>query len=182
MKLTCTVCGASGSLEFFLMDAAARTAVIDALKLPAPLAGQVMAYIGLFRPSGRGLTWDRVEKLLDELVSAISAAEVTRNGRSWVAPVDYWKQALDQMLMGRDKLTLPMKTHGYLFEIVADIANRAEGKRERERERAPRVRDPASAVAHPQPLSKVMDRAAHRQHAATLKHALSRKKQEGNDG
>jgi len=125
MKMTCPACGACGSIEFFLMDAAARESVRAAFSLPAPLGRQVMTYIGLFRPGRRSLTWDRVEKLLSELLMSIQEAKVVRNGVTHPAPLDYWKEALDQVLMNRARLTLPMKSHGYLFEIIAGISTKA---------------------------------------------------------
>lgn len=136
MKLTCPACGACGAIEFFLMDASAREAVRAAFGLPAPLGRQVMSYIGLFRPMQRALTWDRVEKLLAELLEPIQAAQVTRNGIVRPAPVEYWKEALDQVLTNRAKLNLPLKSHGYLFEIVANMSGKAAGAQEQQQERA----------------------------------------------
>ena len=130
MRLTCPACGACGSIEFFLMDAAARESVRAAFSLPAPLGRQVMSYIGLFRPGRRSLTWDRVEKLLAELLTCIQEAKVVRNGITHPAPLDYWKEAIDQVLMNRAKLTLPMKSHGYLFEVIAGLAVKAGAAKE----------------------------------------------------
>lgn len=138
MKLTCAACGATGSIEFFLMDAAARQSVVEALAMPAPLNKQIMPYIGLFRPNKRALTWDRVERLLEELVPAINEATIERHGRTWPAPIEYWKEALDQILMNRAKLNLPLKSHGYLFEIVAGMSSKAEGRVEARQEESKR--------------------------------------------
>lgn len=150
MRLSCPACGATGAIEFFLMDAAAREAVLAAFSLPAPLARQVVAYLGLFRPHKRALTWDRVEKLLGELMEPIQAAQVTRNGITRPAPLDYWKEALDQVLNNRARLTLPLKSHGYLFEIVANMADKAGAQSERrdeESKRNPYLRDQRRGTA-----------------------------------
>ncbi|MBK8508768.1 MAG: hypothetical protein IPL51_08985 [Candidatus Competibacteraceae bacterium] len=51
---------------------------------------------------------------MGELNEAVSAAQIERDGRTHPAPVEYWKAAIDQMLDNRDKLSLPVKSHGYL--------------------------------------------------------------------
>ena len=158
MRLTCPACAATGSIEFFLMDASARSAVMAAFKLPSPLAQQVMVYISLFRPPKRGLTWDRVEKLLNELMEPINSAQLTRNGMTFPAPAEYWKEALDQMLMQRNKLTLPLKSHGYLFEIVANLANKAAGARELKKEQAMSYRHSRNSMPAPQSVSGIMEK------------------------
>lgn len=129
MRLTCPCCGASYGLEVLLADRSAREAVAAALALPSALGERLLRYIGLFRPRGRALSWDRAARLLSELNVAINAAQIERNGRTYPAPVDYWKAAIDQMLDGRDKLALPLKSHGYLFEIIVGLGQRASEKR-----------------------------------------------------
>lgn len=122
------------------MDYQAREAVRAAFLLPAPLGDRLVRYLGLFRPKSRALSWDRVARLLSELLEPINAGRVERNGRAWVAPLSVWELALDEILAKRDKLQLPLKSHGYLFEIVAGFASKAEGaaeKHEIERERSP---------------------------------------------
>lgn len=129
MRLTCPCCGATASLEAFLTDAAARRAVTAAAGLPAALGDRLMRYLGLFRPRERGLAWDRAARLLEELNAAVAAGQIERDGRLHPAPVEYWKNAIDQMLDGRDRLILPLKSHGYLYEIIAGMGQRAEDRR-----------------------------------------------------
>ncbi|MBI1397034.1 MAG: hypothetical protein GC151_13745 [Betaproteobacteria bacterium] len=134
MKLTCPCCGYVGEPEGYLSDVQWRDALSAALKLPAPLGDRLVRYVGLFRPRQRALSPDRAARILLELLEPISEARVERNGRSWPAPFEYWSSALDDMLSRRDTLQLPLKSHGYLFEIVAGIANKAEGRAETKRE------------------------------------------------
>jgi hypothetical protein len=140
MRLVCPCCGASSPIEALLADRAARDTVASALALPASLGERLLRYLGLFRPRERALSWDRAARLLLELQADISAAQIERNGRVYPAPIDYWKLAIDQMLDGRDKLVLPLKSHGYLYEIIAGISQKADEKRaakqELEEERA----------------------------------------------
>lgn len=129
MRLTCPCCGASYGLEVLLADRAAREAVVAALALPSALGERLLRYVGLFRPRERTLSWDRAARLLTELQEAINAAQIERDGRVYPAPVEYWKQAIDQMLDGRDRLSLPLKSHGYLHEIIVGMHRQAEDRR-----------------------------------------------------
>ena len=135
MRLTCPCCGAQNSLEALLNDAAARQAVAVALALPG-LGDRLVRYLGLFRAPKHGLTWDRAARLLEELNTAIAAGQITRHGQDWPAPLDYWKSALDQVLDARPTLTLPLKTHGYLYEVVLGHSRKATEARATREERA----------------------------------------------
>lgn len=130
MQLTCPCCFTRYSIEAALSDDDARRAVAAALKMPAPLGDLILRYIGLFRPTKRALSWGHAAKLLTELLGPIQAGRVERNGRTWAAPMEVWKAAIEQMLAQRDRLTLPLKTHGYLFEIIAGHANKIEAQAE----------------------------------------------------
>lgn len=134
MRLTCPCCGATLSLEALLNDTAARQAVATALSLPADLGPRLLRYLGLFRPAQRSLTWERAAHLLNELHALIEAGEIRRHGRLWrVSPAD-WASALDDMLERRPSLALPLKSHGYLLEILAGLANQTEARHEQQRE------------------------------------------------
>lgn len=139
MKTKCPSCGATASLDVLLSNDGAREAITAALQLPAPLGKLLIQYLGLFRPKERDLSFDRVAKLLGELLPMINDGHIERGGRAWPAPLPAWKEALEQMLVTRDKLQLPMKSHGYLLEIIAGMGSRveaaAEERREQERQR-----------------------------------------------
>lgn len=126
MRLTCPSCGAMHSVEALLADANARRAVLAAADLPGGLGERVVRYVALFRPRERALSWDRAAKLLEEMAAAIAAGQIERDGRAYPAPHEYWRTALDQMLDGRAGLALPLKTHGYLYEIIAGQSRRAD--------------------------------------------------------
>ena len=119
MRLTCPCCGATLSLEALLNDVAARQAVATALALPAALGPRLLRYLGLFRPAQRSLTWDRAASLLAELQTMIDAGHIRRHGRSWPAPHAAWQTALDTVLE-RKNLTLPLKSHGWLYEVISN--------------------------------------------------------------
>lgn len=136
MKLVCPSCGFFASPEAFLGEAEAQRALLLAFKLPTPLAGPMHQYLRLFRPAQRALTARRIETLLAELLPMIEAGRVERRGRLWPAPLEAWRTALDEMVTKRDRLTLPLKSHGYLLEILAGYADKAEGTAENKREQA----------------------------------------------
>ncbi len=134
MRLNCPACGASLSLDAIIGHEGARDAVMTALALPAPLGKLLVQYLALFRPAQRTLSMDRVANLLGELLPMIESARVERNGRVWAAPQESWRLALDELLAKRDRLTLPLKSHGYLLEVIAGMANKVEAKQETQRE------------------------------------------------
>ncbi|MEW8494270.1 MAG: hypothetical protein AB2604_10730 [Candidatus Thiodiazotropha taylori] len=127
----------------FLNDAVSRKALKAALALPGPLSKQIIAYIGLFRPGKRSLTWDRVEKLLSELLEPIQSGKLTRKTQTHVVTIEIWQAALVEVIGKREKLNLPLKTHGLLFEIAASLANKqaaaAEVKREEQLRNKPKL-------------------------------------------
>lgn len=134
MQLNCPACGATFSLDAIIGHDGARDAVLAALQLPAPLGKTLIQYLALFRPAQRALSMDRLAKLLNELLPMISTAQIERSGTRYAAPVEYWRQAMDSMVAGRDKLTLPLKSHGYLLEIIAGFAEKTAAKAERQSE------------------------------------------------
>jgi hypothetical protein len=135
MRLTCPCCYGQFELEASLNADAARSALVTALRMPAPLAVLLGNYLACFRPRARALTPERSERLMSELLPMLEAEEVVRDGFRRACPTPLWQQALADVLDARaaGKLTLPLKTHGYLLEIAAALAERAGSKAERAR-------------------------------------------------
>lgn len=123
------------TIDVLIAHEGARAAVLAALQLPAPLGKLLLQYLAMFRPAKRQLSWERVGALLEELRAPIAAAQIERHGRTWPAPIEYWKAGLEQMVQLRDakKLQLPLKSHGYLLEVIAGMSNKAEAKGETHR-------------------------------------------------
>jgi hypothetical protein len=118
MKLRCPACGCSWSLDVIVAHDGAREAVLTALQLPAPLGKLLIQYTALFRPAKRDLTLDRVADILGELHLWIVAGEIRRDGATHPAPAEIWPEALREMIDSRDRLRLPLKSHGYLIEVL----------------------------------------------------------------
>jgi hypothetical protein len=134
VKLTCQACGAVISLDAALGHEGAREAVQIALQLPAPIGKLLVQYVALFRPPKRQLSMDRLASLLGELLKMVDAGKIERHGRMYAAPHPYWQQAIEHMLQSRDKLSLPLRSHGYLLEIIAGYAEKAEAQAEQQAE------------------------------------------------
>lgn len=133
MRATCPSCGAIASIEAWLADAEARQVVSSAFSIPGSCGPSLLRYLSLFRPPQRALSWARALRLLQELEPCIREARLSRHGRVWAAPQAYWLAALEQVLAARDegRLQLPLKSHGYLYEIVVGLSSKAEAQAER---------------------------------------------------
>lgn len=119
MKVKCPTCGALNSLDSLMANEAASRAIYAALSVNGELGSALIGYLGLFRPAKSSLSFDRVATLLNELVPMIQTGEIQRDGKTYPAPAEAWIYAINAMLANRTTLKLPMKSHGYLLEIIA---------------------------------------------------------------
>jgi hypothetical protein len=143
-------------MEIFAIDADARAACERLAKLPAELGGPLLSYLGLFRPRERALSWSRVRKLLDELAPLIEAGHVRRNGRDWPVTNAAWRAGFTHMADARERLSLPLKSHGYLLEILAGDARTADARAEALTHQ--QARDQSQRRADPQRLDAAVSR------------------------
>ena len=91
----------------------------------------------------------------------IKAAEINRNGRTWPAPQAYWKAALEEIVIKRGTLQLPLKSHGYLLEIICGMAGKAEAVQEKKVEERRQQRDqPEKKEPEPTPEASWEERKA----------------------
>jgi hypothetical protein len=122
MKTRCPNCGATLSLDALIAHDDARAALRLLVQLGGDLAALTLRYLGLFRPAQTELTFARVAKLLGELLPDIQAQRIARKGVVYDAPPAAWLWALQEVIASRDsgKLTLPLKSHGYLYEVISN--------------------------------------------------------------
>ncbi|ARU23635.1 hypothetical protein RSSE_c3252 [Ralstonia solanacearum] len=120
MRTRCPACGTTLSLDALIAHDAAREALAAIFKLSGQLGSALIRYLALFRPESRELTMDRVAKLLGELLPDLQAQRISRHGHMHDAPADAWVWAIEQALAARDagRLTLPLKGHGWLYEVI----------------------------------------------------------------
>lgn len=121
MKCRCPACGASFSLDALLGHSDASQAFLASLNLLGDLSKPLIKYLAMFRPEQRDLTFERASKLLNELAPDILSQQIYRNKHAFPAPKQAWIWAIGVMLERREqgKLQLPLKNHGYLFEVIS---------------------------------------------------------------
>lgn len=151
----CPECGMSADLAAFVSQGENNQALAAALEIPSTLGPRVIRYLGLFRPPSRALAGTKAVRLLTELRDTIASGRIDRKGVSRPAPVGVWATALDQLLE-RPPSKLPLTGHGYLFEIVAGVADKADAERERAAEE--RARQGAKPAANVTPVTAVRER------------------------
>lgn len=121
MNIKCPNCGAVHSLDSLINDADASAVLKAVLEMDVEMGKAAIRYVGLFRPAKSQLSWARTAKLLNELLPMIKAQEAVRDGVSSPAPAEAWLHGFNETVNARDqgRLKLPLKSHGYLLEIVS---------------------------------------------------------------
>lgn len=159
MKLICPSCGATHSAEAWANDADACQCLSLVAGLPEAVSTYVLPYLGLFRnpASGRGMTWNRRLRILNELREMVGRGHIQRGQRpARPCPASVWGEAL-QRILDRPPRRLPLTGHGYLLEIVYDLADTLDRKAEVERNRSERtgsLRPQRERMEQPQQLNK----------------------------
>lgn len=158
MNVTCPSCGAEMDMDVLLAHEDSRHALARLAAMSLPLGKQVLQYLRLFKPATRQMSHSRTVALMLELLPDLERGMVERNGRQWPAPLDTWRVAFDRMLELRDnsKLQLPLKGHGYLYEVLAGLADKVEGAAERATETDRRERRTAGAAPDMQSAAAVV--------------------------
>ncbi|WP_237673608.1 hypothetical protein [Vreelandella profundi] len=137
LKATCPECGMTGDMAAFVTQGEHNIAVAAALEMPALLSSRIVRYLGMFRPASRSLASAKLARLLTELKENITSGVIERKGITRDAPLKVWMLALDQLLE-RPPSNLPLSSHGYLYEVVANCADRHAGEVEKQQEEAKR--------------------------------------------
>lgn len=158
MRLKCPSCNAEMDLDVLLAHEEGRHVLAQLLQLGVPMGALLVRYVGLFRPGKRALSMSRTLSLLAELWPDMQRQAITRKGRDWTTTPAQWQQAIETVLAARDKgtLTPPLTSHGYLYEVLLGLVDKAEGQAERDRESAQRGR---AFVAGPQGVTALLDAA-----------------------
>nr|DAI11217.1 MAG TPA: zinc-ribbon domain protein [Caudoviricetes sp.] len=121
MNIKCPNCGAVHSLDSLINDADASAVLRAVLEMDVEMGKAAIRYVGLFRPAKSQLSWSRTAKLLNELLPMMKAQTAVRDGVSSPAPAEAWLHGFNETVNARDqgRLKLPLKSHGYLLEIVS---------------------------------------------------------------
>lgn len=147
--LSCPACGSELDLAVLFANEHDQRALARLVSVGIPMGTRVLQYVALFTPPKQRLTAAKKIKLILQLLPDLERQSITYKGRDWPAPLAAWAQAIDQMLAARDagRLELPMKGHGYLFAILAGMADKFEGQAEQQREQQLRT-GPRAATTH----------------------------------
>lgn len=130
MLLTCPLCAFKADLVVFVNDKRGKQAAALMGRVPPPLSDGIQRYLHLFAPAKHGLTISRFLTLLEPLVQWIEAGRITRARREWVITLAQFEAAFEHMAESRAKLTLPLKSHGYLLEVLSGMADKLEAQAE----------------------------------------------------
>ena len=127
MKTRCPCCGAENSLDALIAHEQARQSLWTLANIGGAMTQGLVRYLGLFRPAKSALSSARMASLMAELLPDIQAGQICRNGQAYSAPVAAWAYAFNEVLAARDsgRLKTPLKSHGYLYEIIAGWAGNA---------------------------------------------------------
>lgn len=141
MKVTCPACGSAFDLDAAVSDVDARCFVALVAGLDPRVAKPLIQYLSLFRPEKTGMRWSRMFALAEELMPMIREARLRRNGATYAVPQEAWAAAFSMLADRPKNLTLPLKTHGYLLEILASQAEKIAAVAEKEAESRKGKRD-----------------------------------------
>ena len=159
--LSCPVCGAELDVGVLFAHETDQRALARLAAVSIPLGTRVLQYITLFQPPKTRLTAAKKIKLMLQLLPDLERKAIHHKGRDWNVPLDAWALAFDQMLLARDqgKLDLPMKGHGYLYAVLAGMADKFEAQAEQQREadrRAPPRQDTVTVRGQALPIGEAL--------------------------
>ncbi len=134
--IACPACGTELSLEHLVGHLDDEQAFARLVALSVPMAHLVVRYIGLFTPEKQRLTLRKKVRLIQQLLPDLQREAITHKGREWAVPLAVWGKGIEQMLTARaaGRLDLPMTGHGYLYAVLAGMADKVEAVAERDRE------------------------------------------------
>ena len=142
MRATCPDCGTDGHIAAFFAEADGKRLAASLAAMPPDLGRAVIGYLGLFKPAKTGLRMPRAIKLVDELRALVDAGTVCNDERSGVrrpCTAATWAAGIEQLLVQRGTLTLPLANHNYLRAVVFGLADKADAASERQKEADARV-------------------------------------------
>jgi len=135
-------------LELFTTDADAKRAAAKIATFPQPVCAALPAYLGLFRPDQRALSWRKANSVLESLSAFVAVGYVQVKGKAdRDCPPRIWGQAMDDMVSRRDRLNRPLPNHNYLRQVAHDMAGMEDAAQERGRRTAEQNHQRPSQVA-----------------------------------
>lgn len=139
MRLRCPACHAEASAQAWVEDDAARELMALLASLPAELGRPLVAYLGLWRPERRALSFDRALRLAREALELHTDAAVLAEALA---------QTVEAITAKRDAGDArPLASHNYLRRVIESTSAQARP--------SPVAR--SAQAASPAPRSATMD-------------------------
>ena len=139
IELNCPYCGHQFDLMQARSDHEWHALVKLVLELPPVVHRAVWSYLTLFSTPPRKLQSAKMLRIIKELAPHIKSATVTRNKTTYAVPPDAWSTVMTSLADNPPKsLSLPLKTNGYLLEILASQAEKFATINEQKTEEAKR--------------------------------------------
>lgn len=140
----------------------AWTAAIQGLH--PSMIGALLRYLELFKPQRQALRWSRRLALTEEIMPMIKSGVITRNGMTYAMPPSAWESAMLNLVANKPKsLVLPLKSNGYLLEIMAGKVEKNLAIAEAKAEESKRNRSQSGPQTGMQSVAQLAQTAAKRQ-------------------
>ena len=126
MQLQCPCCGEQFPVEAGFADADGKRLAALLAAMEPRLGKAVLNYLRLFSPAKRGLRMVKAIRLVEELLALVEAGQVQRESRtsdSKPAAPRLWAAGIEQMVLTRERLQLPLENHNYLRAVVWGLAS-----------------------------------------------------------
>lgn len=150
MRVCCPVCDTDFPIEAGFAEADGKRLAAILAGVDATLGRTLVGYLRLWKPAKTQLRIAKAVKVAQEVIDLAEAGEVRRNGLARPASSVMWAAGIEQMLGNRDKLRLPLTTHGYLVEVVFGMADRLDAAQERSHEQSLRKGDRPGVAPAPE--------------------------------
>ena len=134
--IACPICGTELTPAQLFAHEATQHAFERMIAVSVPLGARVTSYVTLFNPPKTRLTIAKQVKLILQLLPDLERQAITHKGRDWPAPLAAWSHAIEHMerMRAAGRLELPLSGHGYLYTVLAGLADRQEAAGERQLE------------------------------------------------
>ena len=130
MLCTCPACGFPAPLLSFTAEQAAGEFASLMGRVPPQVAHLVEQYLQMFATPKHKPTFAKAVRVLAPLVQVIEAGTVQHAKREWAVTLPQIGEGLAYMVSRRAELTLPLKSHGYLWKVLAGATDKAEAQAE----------------------------------------------------
>ena len=147
-EFVCSGCGFRTPFETAVDNEHARRVVERCMRSLGEVGLGLMSYASLHRPRQRRLSWAKLARLVDEILTMIDQGYIERNHDRHAVNSALWIAAFAEVKDASTKtLTLPLDGHGYLLQVLASLATKAHVAKDREQAAIARGETPVGRSA-----------------------------------